>query len=188
MAFSNENTFKTATQNDCLMDSDIPSLDGSPSDTLSGSWVPKEFTSASMTGTGFTGGSGKVTFIPVQTVADKTVTIDAMGSYEATFSGPIGGFGQTDHVVSLKGLCGDNQYVFLKSVNVICGVDNEGNGVMACLVPNAEGKIKSNEVKFRTINMDESSATKTRTFKVYIQVTAEISNTNFGLGQLFPNT
>lgn len=38
------------------------------------------------------------------------------------------------------------------------------------------------------INMDESSATKTRTFKVYINVTAEISNTNFGLGQLFPRS
>lgn len=32
----------------------------------------------------------------------------------------------------------------------------------------------------------DESATKTRTFKVYINVTAEISNTNFGLGQLFP--
>lgn len=91
-------------------------------------------------------------------------------------------------VVSLNGLCGDDQYVFLKSVNVICGVDNEGNGVMACLVPDATGKIKSNALKFRTINMDESSATKTRTFKVYITVTAEISNTNFSLGQLFPIT
>lgn len=50
------------------------------------------------------------------------------------------------------------------------------------------GKIKSNEFKFRTINMDESSATKTRTFKVYINVTAEISNTNFGLSQLFPRS
>lgn len=99
-----------------------------------------------------------------------------------------GGFGQTDHVVSLKGLCGDDQYVFLKSVNVICGVDNEGNGVMACLVPDATGKIKSNALKFRTINMDGSSATKTRSFKVYITVTAEISNTNFSLGQLFPTT
>lgn len=88
----------------------------------------------------------------------------------------------------LGGLCGDDQYVFLKSVNVICGVDNEGNGVMACLVPDATGKIKSNALKFRTINMDESSATKTRTFKVCINVTAEISNTNFGLGQLFPTT
>lgn len=85
-------------------------------------------------------------------------------------------------------LGGGNQYVFLKSVNVICGVDNEGNGVMACLVPDDTGKIKSNALKFRTINMDESSATKTRTFKVYINVTAEISNTNFGLGQLFPST
>lgn len=34
----------------------------------------------------------------------------------------------------------------------------------------------------------DESATKTRTFKVYINVTAEISNTNFGLGQLFPST
>lgn len=88
----------------------------------------------------------------------------------------------------LGGLCGDDQYVFLKSANVICGVDNEGNGVMACLVPDGTGKIKSNALKFRTINMDESSATKTRTFKVYINVTAEISNTNFSLGQLFPIT
>ena len=50
------------------------------------------------------------------------------------------------------------------------------------------GKIKSNEFKFRTINMDESSATKTRTFKVYINVTAEISNTNFGLDKMFPRS
>lgn len=82
----------------------------------------------------------------------------------------------------------DEAFAYLKYVNVICGVDNEGNGVMACLVPDDTGKIKSNALKFRTINMDESSATKTRTFKVYINVTAEISNTNFGLGQLFPTT
>ena len=59
---------------------------------------------------------------------------------------------------------------------------------MACLVPDGTGKIKSNALKFRTINMDEASATKTRSFKVYINVTAEISNTNFGLGKLFPTT
>lgn len=88
----------------------------------------------------------------------------------------------------LKGLCGDDQYVFLKSANVMCGVDNEGNGVLACLMPTTDGKIKSNEFKFRTINMDESSATKTRTFKVYINVTSEISNTNFGLGNMFPRS
>lgn len=155
---------------------------------LEDSWIPKEYTAATVTGTGFTDGHGKITFIPVQVVADKAISIDAMASYEVTFSGSVGGFGQTDHVVSLNGLCGDDQYVFLKSVNVICGVDNEGNGVMACLVPDATGKIKSNALKFRTINMDESSATKTRTFKVYITVTAEISNTNFSLGQLFPIT
>lgn len=188
MTFRNDPIFTTGTQNPCVMDSDIPDIEGSPTENLEDSWIPKEYTAATVTGTGFTDGHGKITFIPVQVVADKAISIDAMASYEVTFSGSVGGFGQTDHVVSLKGLCGDDQYVFLKSVNVICGVDNEGNGVMACLVPDSTGKIKSNALKFRTINMDESSATKTRTFKVYINVTAEISNTNFGLGQLFPTT
>ena len=32
------------------------------------------------------------------------------------------------------------------------------------------------------------AGTKTRTFKVYINVTAEISNTNFGLGKMFPRS
>lgn len=76
----------------------------------------------------------------------------------------------------------------LSLLMLFAGVGNERNGVVACLVPDATGKIKSNALKFRTINMDESSATKTRTFKVYINITAEISNTNFGLGQLFPTT
>lgn len=188
MTFRNDHIFTTGTQSPCVMDSDIPDIEGSPTENLEDSWIPKEYTAATVTGTGFTDGHGKITFIPVQVVADKVISIDALASYEVTFSGSVGGFGQTDHVVSLKGLCGDDQYVFLKSVNVICGVDNEGNGVMACLVPDDTGKIKSNALKFRTINMDESSATKTRTFKVYINVTAEISNTNFGLGQLFPTT
>ena len=188
MTFRNDHIFTTGTQNHCLMDSDIPDIEGSPTENLEDSWIPKEFTSATVTGTGFTDGHGKITFISVQVVADKAISIDAMASYEVTFSGSVGGFGQTDHVVSLSGLCGDDRHVFLKSVNVICGVDNEGNGVMACLVPDDTGKIKSNALKFRTINMDEASATKTRSFKVYINVTAEISNTNFGLGKLFPTT
>jgi hypothetical protein len=188
MTFRNDHIFTTGTQNPCVMDSDIPDIEGSPTENLEDSWIPKEYTATTVTGTGFTDGHDKITFIPVQVVADKAISIDAMASYEVTFSGSVGGFGQTDHVVSLNGLCGDDQYVFLKSVNVICGVDNEGNGVMTCLVPDATGKIKSNALKFRTINMDESSATKTRTFKVYTNVTAEISNTNFSLGQLFPIT
>ena len=188
MSFRNEHIFSTNTQNPCVMDSDIPSIEGAPSENLEDSWIPKEFTSATVEGTGFSNGTGKITFVPVQVVADKGVTIDAMASYEVTFSGSIGGFGQTDHTVTLKGLCGDDQYVFLKSVNVLCSTDNEGNGVLACLVPTTDGKIKSNELKFRSINMDDTSAQKQRTFKVYINVTAEISNTNFGLGKLFPRS
>lgn len=188
MTFRNDRIFTTGTQNPCLMDSDIPDLGDTPTENLEDSWIPKEFTAATVTGNGFTNGHGKITLIPVQVVADKAISIDAMASYEVTFSGSVGGFGQTDHVVSLNGLCDVGQYVFLKSANVMCGVDNEGNGVLACLVPTADGKIKGNEFKFRTINMDESSATKTRTFKVYINVTAEISNINFGLGKMFPRS
>ena len=122
MTFRNDRIFTTGTQNPCLMDSDIPDLGDTPTENLEDSWIPKEFTAATVTGNGFTNGHGKITFIPVQVVADKAISIDAMASYEVTFSGSVGGFGQTDHVVSLNGLCNVGQYVFLKSANVMCGV------------------------------------------------------------------
>lgn len=186
MSFSTDNKFTTASTNGCLMDSDLPSLDGSPSDTLSDSWIPKEFTGATFSGTGFSSCSGKITYIPVQVASTKDTSIDAVGYYIGKFSGSIGGFGQTDHVVKLTGLCGGEQYVFLKSVTVQCGVDDQGHAVHACL-NTTDGKMKSSEVKFRSINTDADSAQQTRSFWVFITVTAEISNTDFGIGQLFPN-
>lgn len=186
MSFSTENRFNTVSTNGCLMDSDLPSIDDSPSDTLSDSWIPKEFTGATLSGTGFSGCSGKITYIPVQVASTKDTSIDAVGYYIGKFSGPIGGFGQTDHVVKLTGLCGEEQYVFLKNVIVQCSVDDQGNAVHACL-NTSDGTMKSSEVKFRSINTDTASAQQTRTFWVFIKVTAEISNTDFGIGQLFPN-
>lgn len=186
MSFSTDNKFTTASTNGCLMDSDLPSIDGSPSDTLSDSWIPKEFTGATFSGTGFSSCSGKITYIPVQVASTKDTSIDAVGYYICKFSGSIGGFGQTDHAVKLTGLCGDEQYVFLKSVTVQCGVDDQGHAVHACL-NTTDGKMKSSEVKFRSINTDADSAQQTRSFWVFITVTAEISNTDFGIGQLFPN-
>lgn len=56
MAFKNEHIFATNTQNPCLMDSDIPSLEDAPSENLEASWIPKEFTSATVEGTGFSNG------------------------------------------------------------------------------------------------------------------------------------
>lgn len=102
MTFRNDHIFTTGTQNPCVMGSDIPDIEGSPTESLEDSWIPKEYTAATVTGTGFTDGPGKITFIPVQVVADKAISIDAMASYEVTFSGSVGGFGQTDHVVSLR--------------------------------------------------------------------------------------
>ena len=186
MSFSTENRFNTASTNGCLMDSDLPSIDDSPSDTLSDSWIPKEFTGATFSGTGFSNCSGKITYIPVQVASTKDTSIDAVGYYIGKFNGSLGGFGQTDHVVNLTGLCGEGQYVFLKNVTVQCGVDDQGNAVHACL-NTSDGTMKSSEVKFRSINTDASSAQQTRTFWVFIKVTAEISNTDFGIGQLFPN-
>lgn len=186
MSFSTENRFNTASTNGCLMDSDLPSIDDSPSDTLSDSWIPKEFTGATFSGTGFSNCAGKITYIPVQVASTKDTSIDAVGYYIGKFSGSLGGFGQTDHIVNLTGLCGEGQYVFLKNVTVECSIDDQGNAVHACL-NTSDGTMKSSEVKFRSINTDASSAQQTRTFWVFIKVTAEISNTDFGIGQLFPN-
>lgn len=186
MALDSSKKFKTASTNGCLMDSDLPSIDPNPSEVLSDSWIPKEYTGATFTGTGFSECSGKISFIPVQVASTKDVSIDAQGYYVGKFSGTLGGFGQTDHVVELKGLCGEGQYVYLKNVSIMCTTDDQGIAVSACLVPDETGLIKSNALKFRTINADETSATKNRTFKVYIHAVAEISNTDFGIGELFP--
>lgn len=97
------------------------------------------------------------------------------GCLDGTISNIMGTLGKiTDTIVPMSAICPTPMAKY--------------NAWVAPTNTPATGKIKSNALKFRTINMDESSATKTRTFKVYINVTAEISNTNFGLGQLFPTT
>lgn len=64
MTFRNDHIFTTGTQNPCVMDSDIPDIEGSPTENLEDSWIPKEYTAATVTGTGFTDGHGKITLFP----------------------------------------------------------------------------------------------------------------------------
>lgn len=113
----------------CVMDSglkDLPS--GAPSTTPSSSWVPKELTNSSFTGTGFSDTSGRLVFLPVQPVADTTATasVNCFFYYEGTFSGTIGGMGQTEHTVVLNDIAPSDSYVNLTGVTINCGVDNEG--------------------------------------------------------------
>lgn len=49
MTFRNDHIFATGTQNPCVMDSDIPDIEGSPTENLEDSWIPKEFTVATVT-------------------------------------------------------------------------------------------------------------------------------------------
>lgn len=168
------------------MDSDLENLpSSSPSATPSSSWISKEFTNSSFTGTGFSDTSGRLVFLPVQPVADTTSTtsINCFFYYEGTFSGTIGGMGQTEHTVVLNDIAPSDTYVNLTGVTINCGVDNKGYAVYGCPVDTS----KSNAVTFRTVDTDSASATTTRTFKVVISGTALISNTNFGLGYLFPH-
>lgn len=196
MSFSTTNMLPNSTSNGFLMDTDKASIEESidipvvnPTDTLSDSWIPKDYSGSdvSVTGTGFTTGNGKLTFTPCQVVSNKGVEINVHGHYEATYSGTIGGMGQTEHSVSLGGITSSGSFVNLKSVQIICSVDDQGVAVTACLVPPEDGIFKSNAVTFRSINWDADSATATRTFKVYIDIVAEVSNSSIaGLGQLFP--
>lgn len=187
MSFQNTITIKNPNDNGCLMDSDLVSLKVSPTDTLSDSWIPKEYTSATLEGTNFTSKGGKLTFMPVQVVADKSVSIECIGVYRANITCAIGATGIATHTVKLKDMCSDDTYVELKSVNIACSRDSNGNGYgsFAGIIIPADGIIKSNALQFYTYNLAWTS--KTVSFDVIITVTAEISNTNFGLGELFPN-
>lgn len=73
MAFPNK--IPLTREDGCVMDSDLKDLpSGAPSTTPSSSWIPKEFTNSSFTGTGFSDTSGRLVFLPVQPVADTTAT------------------------------------------------------------------------------------------------------------------
>lgn len=67
-------------------------------------------------------------FLPVQPVADATATasVNCFFYYEGTFSGTIGGMGQTEHTVVLNDIAPSDSYVNLTGVTINCGVDNEG--------------------------------------------------------------
>lgn len=179
--------YKNPNDNGCLMDSDLGSLSISPTDQLSSSWVSKEYTGATLEGTNFTTKSGRLTFIPVQVCADKSVSIECIGVYRASVTCTTGATGLATHQVKLKDMCPDDSYVEITSVNITCTRDSngEGYGSYAGVVIPADGIIKSNALKFWTQN--GANTNKTASFDVIITVTASISNTDFGLGKLFPN-
>lgn len=169
------------------MDSDLESIKGSPSEILKSSWVPKEYTGASLTGSNFTSKKCTLTFIPVQVVADKSVGIECRGVYRASVTCTLGATGITTHTVKLNDMCPSNTYVELKSVQISCSRDSNGNGYpnLAGVVIPSDGILKSNALQFYTWNSEGKS--KTVTFDVIITVTASIRNEDFGLGELFPN-
>lgn len=187
MAFDTTITIGSGSENGCLMDSDLSAIKGNPSSTLKSSWVPKEYTGASLTGTNFTSKRCTITFIPVQVVADKSVGIEAYGVYRASVTCTLGATGTTTHTVCLNDLCPSGKYVELKSVHISCTRDSNGSGYpnFAGIVLPADGIIKSNNLQFYTWNAE--GKTKTVTFDAIITVTAAIDNTDFGLGELFPD-
>lgn len=188
MAFDSTITIKpNPYENGCLMDSDLDAIKSNPSSVLKSSWVPKEYTGASLTGTGFTSKKCTLTFIPVQVVADKSIGIDAYGVYRASVTCQLGATGTATHTVCLNDLCPSDTFVELKSVNIMCTRDSNGNGYpnYAGVVIPSDGIIKSNALQFYTWNT--ASTAKTVTFDVIITVTAAIDNIDFGLGELFPN-
>lgn len=118
MAFPNK--IPLTREGGCVMDSDLKDLpSGAPSTTPSSSWIPKEVTNSSFTGTGFSDTSGRLVFLPVQPVADTTATasVNCFFYYEGTFSGTIGGMGQTEHTVVLNDIASSDSYVNLMFTN-----------------------------------------------------------------------
>lgn len=182
MAFTSKVNLQN--ENGCLMDTDASSL-GSPKAVMSDSWIPKEFTNSSFSGTGFSDTSGRLVFIPVQVASSgsTSASIVCLFSYEGTFTGTIGGFGQTTHTVVLNDIAPEGSYVELHGVSISCSIDDDGYAVYGSWVDTS----KSNTVKFQTVDSDSDSSGSIRTFGVRITGTALISNTNFGLGQLFPS-
>lgn len=184
---TNSNKITLNNENGCLMDSDRSSLGTDnigPNSDMSKTYLNKVFNTATFTGTGFNNTKGTFICIPTQTVADPSAEMHVLIHfyYEGNYTGSIGGFGQTEHTVVLNDMCGKDQYVETTAVSIQCGVDDQGYAVYASPI----ACTKSNAIRFRTVNTDEASAQSTRTFKVCISGYAMLSNTNFGLGQLFP--
>ena len=171
-------------ENGCVMDSDIPNLPTGDTTTIT-AWTAKEFTNSSFGGSGFSNTKGRLVFIPIQPVASASATtsIHCFFVYEGTFRGTIGGFGQTEHIVTLNDLSPKDSFVQVSGVQITCGIDDQGFAVYGCPIECE----KSNFIKFHSVNTDSSSAQSERAFKVVISGQALLDNKDFGLGVLFPN-
>ena len=175
------NIYNTKNRNDALMDSDLGSLKGNPTSILSDSWIPKGSVAFNpKASTGVTIVSKDIQFSPVQVAADKGVYVDFLINLILDVTTTSGATGISNISIALSDFSG----VTPVGTQVSCSRDSNGNGypVLGCI---GSGDTDLNNF---TISLWNTSGTsKTYATRVNLTIYGQITNTDFGFGQLFPN-
>lgn len=174
------NIYNTKNRNDALMDSDLGSLKGNPTSTLSDSWIPKGSVAFNpVVPTGVTVVNKDIQFSPVQVAADKGVYVDFIINLILDVTTTSGATGTSNISIALSDFSG----ITPVGIQASCSRDSNGSGypVIGC-VPS--GNTNLNNI---TISLWNASGTaKTYTTRMNLTIYGQITNTDFGFGQLFP--
>ena len=182
MAFdSTENTYKTPNENGCLMDSDLNSLKGNPTSTLSDSWIPKgsiAFTPTLPDGCEVI--SKDIHFSPVQVAADKSIYVDFTLNLSFTAQITSGASGTSSLSIAFSDFTG----VTPLGIQVSCSRDSSGSGYpVIATIPYGKATMGSMVISL----WNTSNTSKTYNTTVNLTIYGQVTNTDFGFGQLFPN-
>lgn len=182
MAFNSDiNIYKTANENGCLMDSDLKSLKVTPTSTLSDSWIPKGSIAFNPTlPDGCTILSKDIHFSPVQVAADKSIYVDFTLNLSFTAQTTSGASGTSSLTIAFSDFTG----VTPLGIQVSCSRDSSGMGYpVIATIPYGKADMGSMIISL----WNTSGISKIYNTTVNLTIYGQVTNTDFGFGQLFPN-
>lgn len=183
MAFdSSVSTYPTPNENGCLMDSDAESFMGIPNSVLNSTWITKAVGVNTLDigrDSSLTVHDATAMFIPVQVAADKSIHIEFEVNLTLELNLTTSSAGTAMFTIGLKDFAG------ITPTSVQVTITRKLPSDYPLMINIDDAVDDASQMSF--VIWHTKSTSTTVNARTYITVRGQISNTNFGFGQLFPN-